>query len=130
MHLNFIEAQMPLFSSDNSAGSSVYGPEAKRRKTESERQAEQEKRKEREALSAATDRTAEWAIGVRQPWADKTVAPAKPTEEQLAWLKEEGFIKEEDEEEAAKVRNFKGTLESSHCLESSANFAVTSRLGS
>lgn len=81
----------------------MYGPEAKRRKTDSEKQAEQERRLERQTLAAAADPTAEWAIGVRQPWADKSVASAKPTDEQLAWLKEEGFIKEEDEEEAAKV---------------------------
>lgn len=81
------------------AGVSVYIPEAKRQKTEVERQAEKEKRAEREALVASVDPAAEWAIGERQPWADKQVKPAKPTEEQLAWLKEEGFIKEEEDEE-------------------------------
>ena len=81
-----------------SAGSSVYGPEAKRRKTEDERKAEEEKRRQREELAAAADPTAEWVIEQRQPWADKQVAPAKPTDEQLLWLKEEGFIKEEEEE--------------------------------
>ena len=81
---------------------SVYHPEAKRRKTEVEREAEKAKKAEQEALAASVDPTAEWAIGQRQPWAEKQVQPARPTEEQLAWLKEEGFIKEEEEGE--KVR--------------------------
>lgn len=80
------------------ADASVYGPEVKRRKTEEEKKAEKERKLEREALAASADPTAEWSIGQRQPWAEKQVQPARPTEEQLAWLKEEGFIKEEDEE--------------------------------
>lgn len=62
-----------------------------------EKQAEKDKKAEREALAASADPAAEWTIGQRQPWAEKQVQPAKPTDEQLAWLKEEGFIKEEGE---------------------------------
>ena len=35
----------------------------------------------------------------RQPWSNKAVAPAKPTVEELEWLEQEGFIKDEEEEE-------------------------------
>ena len=45
------------------------------------------------------DPDASWTLTRRAPWADKTVAPARPTEEQRAWLKTEGFIQEEEEEE-------------------------------
>ena len=78
---------------------SVYNPEAKRRKTEVEREAEKAKKAERDASAASVDPAAEWIISQRQPWAEKQVQPARPTEEQLAWLKEEGFIKEEEEGE-------------------------------
>lgn len=44
--------------------------------------------------------------GERQPWAERQVQPAKPTEEQLAWLKEEGFIKDEEEEGEEKVPSY------------------------
>ena len=71
----------------------------KRRKTEGEKLADRERKAEQEALQASVDPTAEWAISQRQPWAEKQVKPARPTEEQLAWLKEEGFIKEEEEGE-------------------------------
>ncbi len=75
---------------------SAFNPEAKRRKTEVEKQAEKEKKAE---LAESADPTAEWVLSQRQPWAEKQVQPARPTEEQLAWLKEEGFIKEEEEGE-------------------------------
>lgn len=86
---------------------SVYGPEVKRRKTEEEKKAEKERKAEREAQASSADPTVEWSIGQRQPWAERQVQPARPTEEQLAWLKEEGFIKEEEEgEEGDKVSSF------------------------
>jgi pre-mRNA-processing factor 17 len=40
-----------------------------------------------------------WTLVRRAPWADRAVAPARPTGEQVAWLKAEGFIKEEEEAE-------------------------------
>lgn len=88
-----------LCISSDVAGASVYGPEVKRRKTEDERKAEKERKLEIKALAASADPTAEWSISQRQPWFDKQVPSAKPTEEQIAWLKEEGFIKEDEEGE-------------------------------
>ena len=38
-----------------------------------------------------------WELGQRQPWAYKQVKSAKPTEELLAWLKDEGFIEETED---------------------------------
>ena len=81
---------------------SVYGPESKRQKTETEKTAEAEEKAAKQLALQSTDPTEIWELGQRQPWADKQVKPAKPTEEQLAWLKEEGFI-EEPEEGAEKV---------------------------
>jgi hypothetical protein len=39
-------------------------------------------------------------LQVRQPWADVEVKAAQPTAEQMEWLEKEGFIKDEEEEEA------------------------------
>ena len=75
---------------------SVYGPESKRRKTEAEKAADAEKKKARES-AMETDPLEAWELGQRQPWAEKAVKSAKPTEEQLEWLKAEGFIEEVEE---------------------------------
>ena len=40
-------------------------------------------------------------LQVRQPWAGVEVKAAQPTAEQMEWLEKEGFIKDEEEEEAA-----------------------------
>ena len=45
------------------------------------------------------DPDAAWAPKPRKPWMGKEVKPAKPSAEQLAWLKKGGFIKEDEEEE-------------------------------
>lgn len=42
---------------------SVYAPEAKRQKTESEKAADKERKLEKQALIASTDPTAEWSLG-------------------------------------------------------------------
>lgn len=86
-----------MSAAGNNAIESVYGPEAKRRKTEAEKAAELEKKKARQAELSSHDPEEPWELGQRQPWAEKTVKSAKPTEEQLAWLKAEGFIEEEEE---------------------------------
>ena len=71
------------------AGDTAYAAEGvKRRKTELERAAE-----------VAVDPHAPWTVSQRQPWADKTVQPARPTPEQIAWLEQEGFIKDEEEKD-------------------------------
>ena len=44
-----------------------------------------------------------WTLVRRAPWADRAVAPARPTEDQVAWLKAEGFIKEPEEEEGGEA---------------------------
>lgn len=49
------------------------------------------------AASISTEPGGAWAVTQRQPWADKAVEPARPTAEQLAWLEQEGFIKDEEE---------------------------------
>jgi hypothetical protein len=48
-------------------GGSVYGPEAKRQKTESEKQADKERKLEKQAMIASADPTAEWTIGTPFP---------------------------------------------------------------
>ena len=63
------------------------------------RKDKQKAKEEAAAAAAALDPDAPWTLTRRQPWADREVAPARPTEEQLAWLKEEGFIKEPEAEE-------------------------------
>lgn len=45
------------------------------------------------------DPDAAWAPKPRKPWMGKEVKSAKPTAEQVAWLKKGGFIKEEEGEE-------------------------------
>lgn len=42
------------------------------------------------------DPDAAWAPKPRKPWMGKEVKPAKPSAEQLAWLKKGGFIEEEE----------------------------------
>ena len=51
------------------------------------------------AAKGAADPQAAWTVSQRQPWADKTVEPARPTAEQLEWLEQEGFIKDEEEKD-------------------------------
>lgn len=77
----------------------------------------------RQILATSTDPKAEWTISVRQPWADKAVQPAKPTDEQLEWLKQEGFIKDEEDEEVRKAPPFWAAY-----LDVSVLVCVTSRL--
>ena len=55
--------------------------------------AEEEEEEEEEDPDAA------WAPKPRKPWMGKEVKPAKPSAEQLAWLKKGGFIKEDEEGE-------------------------------
>jgi pre-mRNA-processing factor 17 len=38
-----------------------------------------------------------WTLVRRAPWADRAVAPAKPTAEQMEFLRAEGFIKEDED---------------------------------
>lgn len=67
------------------AGDTAYAAEGiKRRKTAAEA-----------ASGAVLDPQGRWTVAQRQPWADKTVEPARPTAEQMEWLEQEGFLKDE-----------------------------------
>lgn len=57
------------------------------------------KRKKAKKDIAPVDPDAAWTLTRRPAWGDKQIAPARPTEEQRAWLKAEGFIKDEEDEE-------------------------------
>lgn len=59
------------------------------------------KKKKEEEGEEEEDPDAAWAPKPRKPWMGKEVKPAKPSAEQLAWLKKGGFIKEEEEGEEA-----------------------------
>ena len=48
--------------------------------------------------AAEDDGQAPFQLRARQPWANKVVASAKPTEEEMAWLLEQGIIKEDEPE--------------------------------
>lgn len=72
-------------------------PAAKRRREAADAKAAKRAADVAEAAAVVASGGA-WTLVRRAPWADRAVAPAKPTEEQVAWLKAEGFIKEEEEE--------------------------------
>ena len=67
--------------------------QVKRRKTAQERQADEAAKRARTAGTAPNE---PWALETRQPWADKEVAAARPTEEQMEWLEKEGFLKKDE----------------------------------
>ena len=69
------------------------GKSAKKRKGGTRKDAAAAAEEEEEDPDAA------WAPKPRKPWVGKEVKPAKPSAEQVAWLKKSGFIKEEEEEE-------------------------------
>ena len=75
------------------AGNTAYAAEGqKRRKTAQDLAADVAAK----APAQAALPGAAWSVTHRQPWADKTVESARPTAEQMAWLEQEGFIKDEE----------------------------------
>lgn len=81
-------------------GDTAYAAEGiKRRKTAAEA-----------ASGAVLDPQGRWTVAQRQPWADKTVEPARPTAEQMEWLEQEGFLKDEKDkkqEDDGRPKNLK-----------------------